>query len=93
MDEVVRKGRSIRRPAFTVCYVTTPKPPSPRIVVSQKVDKRATVRNRLRRQIREILRKLPIVNLALVVIVKKEAVTLEFTALRDRLQETIGKLL
>ena len=92
MDEVARKGRSIRRPSFTIYYAPTPKPPRPRIVISQKVDKRSTVRNRLRRQIREILRGIAIVNLALVVIVKKEAVILEFAALRDQLKSALAKL-
>ena len=57
INEIARKGRRSGNEAFVI-YVLESKTAGSRsaIVVSKKVDKRAVVRNRLRRQITEILR-------------------------------------
>lgn len=63
------------------------------IVVSTKVDKRAVVRNRLRRQYREICKKflsrLPACDIALMV--SKPALELSFVQMGDQLEVTMKK--
>lgn len=63
------------------------------IVVSTRVDKRAVVRNRVRRQYREICKKfiarLPACDIALMV--SKPALELSFGEMRDRLEATMKK--
>ena len=54
-DRIMRKGKRISGPDFTVYHLRLSAAPRPRIVVSQKVDKRAVVRNKIRRRLRSIL--------------------------------------
>ena len=89
MFNLVRsKGARGNSSAFSVYYKDVGCPLNPRVVVSQKVDKRATVRNRLRRQIREILAQhSPAIGV--MVIVKKPALEMTFQAMRTDLQRII----
>ncbi len=89
MDRVTRRGTRVSRRGFVLYYLKILHPPRPRIVVSQKVDKRATVRNRLRRQIREIIKGAQVTNRAVAVIVKKELLELSFAELK----KTLGSIL
>lgn len=63
------------------------------VVVSTKVDKRAVVRNRLRRQYREICKKflsrLPACDIALMV--SKPALELSFAQMQERLEKVFAK--
>jgi ribonuclease P protein component len=82
LDRVTRRGIRLSRRGFTLYYLKLLHPPSPRIVISQKVDKRAVVRNRLRRQIRSILQASGLTNRAMVVIVRRELLGTPFIELK-----------
>lgn len=92
MDRVTRRGTRFSRRGFVLYCLKVLRPPRPRIVISQKVDKRATVRNRLRRQIREIISKAQLTNRAVVIIVKKELLDLTFAELKQLLGSTLSQL-
>ena len=92
IDRVTRRGTRLNRRGFVLYYLKALRPPRPRIVISQKVDKRATVRNRLRRQIREIINKAQPANRAIVVIVKKELLEISFTELKKSLVATLAQI-
>lgn len=83
-DTIRLKGARVSSSAFSVYYKDMGVALKPRIVVSQKIDKRATVRNRLRRQIREILKPLS-PSLGLIVITKKSVLERDFSAMRREL--------
>ncbi|MFH0905267.1 MAG: ribonuclease P protein component [bacterium] len=91
-SSVSRRGRVVYRPGLTVKCEAVRTPTKPRIVISQKVDKRAVVRNRLRRQVREILRKLPTPGLAITVITKKETLSLTSSVLKQHLTTAINQI-
>jgi ribonuclease P protein component len=92
MDRVTRRGTRLSRRGFALYYLKTLRPPRPRIVISQKVDKRATVRNRLRRQIREIIKSAQLTNCAIVIITKKELLDLSFAELKQLLGNTLSQI-
>lgn len=59
------------------------------VVVSTKVDKRATVRNRIKRQLREVLRSEMLLlrkNQDIICIVKKSCLELDFAGLKKQVQ-------
>lgn len=70
--------------AFSVYYKDVGTHIRPRVVVSQKVDKRATVRNRLRRQIREIIKTLS-PTLGVIVIAKPSILDKSFAEMKKEL--------
>lgn len=92
LDKIVRRGKSVRGPAFTIYYGLVRAKLNPRIVVSARVDKRAVVRNRLRRQIRDILKFKDFSKYGLVVIVKKEVLKFDFSTLKQNLQSALNKI-
>ena len=55
LDRVMRRGRRVFQPSFVLYYLPLSRKLSPRIVVSQKVDKRSVVRHKVKRRIRHIL--------------------------------------
>lgn len=85
IDRVTRRGTRLNRRGFVLYYLKALHPPRPRIVISQKVDKRAVIRNRLRRQIRDIISGTRLTNRAIVVIVKKELLEISFAELKKSL--------
>jgi len=92
LDRVTRRGTRLSRPGFTLYYLKLLSPPRPRIVISHKVDKRATVRNRLRRQISTLLRQAKLTNRAIVVIVRKELLALSFAELKSELGQALNRI-
>jgi ribonuclease P protein component len=57
IQKAFARGRTFFNPFFTVKFVPSPKPSRFTVVVSTKVFKNAVARNRLKRIIREYLRK------------------------------------
>ncbi len=91
-DRVMRRGIRINRRGFVFYYLKILHPPRPRIVVSQKIDKRATARNRLRRQIREIIRQVGPKNRAIAIITRKEILEMSFTEIKRTLTEILTRI-
>ncbi|RLC37636.1 ribonuclease P protein component [candidate division Kazan bacterium] len=91
-ERIIRQGRSIHGRGFVIYFLEAPYKVEPRIVISNKVDKRAVVRNKLRRQIKNILRDINFSNLGLVVIVKKEILKLNFQRLRQNFLKAFKKI-
>lgn len=89
LDRVTRRGVKLSRRGFTLYYLRLLNPPTPRIVISSKIDKRATVRNRLRRQIRSILKAATPHHRAIVVIVRRELLGLTFAELRSEFDKVL----
>jgi ribonuclease P protein component len=92
LDQVMRRGRRISRPGFTIYYLPHRVAVRPRIVVSQKVDKRATVRNKIRRRIRAILRQAAPAGWAIIVITRPEIGRYDYPALRTALQNLLKQI-
>jgi ribonuclease P protein component len=92
LDLVVRRGLRINRSAFTVYFKLLRETYRPRIVVSQKTDKRATVRNQLRRRIRGVLQNYPTTNIGLVIICHPPIIKLLAGQLRQELVTVFDKL-
>ena len=88
----MRRGRRLRRPAFAIYALPVSSPLHPRIVVGQKVDKRAVVRNRARRRLREILRATPLPRVGLVVVARKPIVEITYAELRHDLTKLLAQL-
>jgi len=92
LDRVIRRGAKLNQRGFTLYSMKMLHPPRPRIVISQKIDKRSVVRNRLRRQIRAILDRALPPNRAVVIIVRRELLGLSFTELQARFQSVLTQL-
>lgn len=92
LDKIARRGQSVRGPGFVVYYGKISQQLNPRIVISGKVDKRAVVRNKLRRQIKNILEDIGFSNLGLVVIVRREMLTLDFQTLKQNFRRAFKKI-
>lgn len=92
LDRVTRRGTKFSRRGFTLYYLKVLNPPRPRIVISQKIDKRAVVRNRLRRQIRSILSGADLNRRAIVVIVRKELLALSFQELKTEFGRVLNQI-
>lgn len=80
------KGTRVSSGAFSVYYKDVGKKVSPRVVISLKIDKRAVVRNRIRRQIKEILRDIS-PTLGIIVIIKQLVLKKDYQEMK---QELIG---
>jgi ribonuclease P protein component len=89
LDRVMRRGRRVFAPGVVVYFAPLSQPTKPRIVVSQKVDKRSVVRHKIKRQLRHILQGLHLGNLGVVVVTKKEILDRSFA----ELHKTMGSLL
>ncbi|MFH0912380.1 MAG: ribonuclease P protein component [Patescibacteria group bacterium] len=89
-------GRVIHHPAFTLRYsgARPPRPVKLRVVVSTKLSKKATERNRLRRRVREIWRVLPVTTLPPVVTIymKSLSLNMSFAELRMAITRIIPRL-
>jgi ribonuclease P protein component len=92
LDLVVRQGVRISRPGFTVYSKALLGSHRPRIVVSHKVDKRATTRNLLRRRIRSILGRFPLKGVGIVIVCKPEILKLSSPELSDKLSSALNQL-
>ena len=92
LDKIARRGQSVRGPGFVIYYNRIFKPSTPRIVISGKVDKRAVIRNKLRRQIKNIIDDANFSNIGLVVIVNKEILGFGFQALKQNFQKAFKKI-
>ena len=89
LDIVMRRGRRVHRPGFSVYWLPLTVPLAPRIVVGQKVDKRATVRNLIRRRIRSVLSQAHLRGVGLVVVGRKPILELTF----QQLKADLGRIL
>lgn len=91
LDLVARRGRRVFAPGLVVYTLPLRKPAKPRIVVSQKVDKRSVVRHKVKRQLRHILSRLTLGNIGVVVVTKKEILDINFAQLREQLSRILRK--
>ena len=82
------KGARVSSSAFSVYYKDVGKKVSPRVVVSLKIDKRAVVRNRIRRQVKEILKDIS-PTLGMIVIIKQLVLKRSFQEMKKELLELI----
>jgi ribonuclease P protein component len=88
-----KHGRSFFGPSFVIKYLQSPQDTRLTVVVSTKVSKRAVVRNRIKRIIRDELRK-HFAGLKpgdYVIIVKPSAASVESKDLRESLTEVMKK--
>lgn len=92
LDRAIRRGTKFSRRGFTLYVLKAFRPPAPRIVISQKVDKRAVVRNKLRRRIRSILAKENLTSRAIVIITRKELISLSYPQLRAELNPVLTQI-
>ena len=77
-----RLERVIHHPALTLKYIKPARYAGLRVVVGTKVSKKATERNRLKRQLREIWRKLPVASdVAATLYTKSSTLSLSFAEL------------
>lgn len=93
LDYVMRRGVRAHGPGFTLYYKTVTGNPRPRIVISQKVDKRAVVRNRIRRRVRAALSPHLAPGRGIVVVCRPEAATLPAVELSTSLVRTLKRFL
>lgn len=91
-DRVRRQGKRVQGSCFTIYGFKTSSPLKPRIVVPLKVDKRSTVRNKVKRRIRDIISKGAAKELGLIVIVKPGILDRTPQALREELAQFLRKL-
>ncbi|MGB0757599.1 MAG: ribonuclease P protein component [Patescibacteria group bacterium] len=95
IEELAKTGRR-NSSVFFILKTRKNKVNTPRfvIVVSAKVSKKAVERNRIRRQVREIIRNslIPLEkSIDSMVVVKQEALSADFTELHDQLAELYQK--
>lgn len=90
MSAVTRRGRRVFRPGLAIYSLPLALSLKPRIVVSQKVDKRSVVRHKLKRRIRHILSSVNLGKLGVVVITKREALDLPYLDLRKHLTTALS---
>ena len=81
----MRRGKRVYRPDFTVYYLKLSTSIKPRIVVGQKVDKRAVVRNKIKRRLRSILSQILPPHTGLVIIAKPSILGLSYQILKQKL--------
>lgn len=91
-EKVRRQGKRFHGSNFTLYYLRLAAPLKPRVVVSSKIDKRATVRNKIRRRIRNILKDLAPAYAGLLVITKPNIADASFQSLEKDFKEAINKL-
>lgn len=91
LDRVMRRGRRVFAPGLVVYTLPLGYPTKPRIVVSQKVDKRSVVRHKIKRQLRHILQSLSLGNLGVVVVTKKEILERPFPELVASITQAVPK--
>ncbi|MCB9803073.1 ribonuclease P protein component [Candidatus Nomurabacteria bacterium] len=95
IKSLIEKGQTFFLPQFVIKYQKN-KENTPRFafVISTKVDKRAVVRNRLKRQLREAIREfLPrITGFDVLVIVKKSALELDFATISKQMEFALTKI-
>jgi ribonuclease P protein component len=96
IKRLVQKGKTFFLPQFVIKYQVLAEPVVKiGFVVSTKVDKRAVVRNRLKRQLREVMRSLlpDLQNRqAILIITKKSALDLKFADLKKQLIFALTKI-
>lgn len=85
----MRRGKRVAGPDFTVYYLELSGAPRPRIVVSQKVDKRAVVRNKIRRRLRSILNQILPSSTGLVIIARPSIRHLSYQLLKQKLTKML----
>ncbi|MDD5749423.1 MAG: ribonuclease P protein component [Patescibacteria group bacterium] len=98
IKDLAQKGKSFFLPEFSIKYLAKDNKGGDSqfaFVVSAKVDKRAVVRNRLTRQMREVVRSfLP--NLSngyfVLIIAKKKALNLDFAKIREQFSFAFKKI-
>ncbi len=91
-ERIRRRGVCIQGPYFTVYGLRLSPPPKLRVVVSAKIDKRAVVRNKVKRRIRDIISKGTVKGWGLIVIVKPKILDMAFQGLKEELNRALHHL-
>ncbi len=93
--EILKKSKKIEGENFSyrVQFIKNGQEPRFSVVVSSKVSPKAVVRNKIRRQIYEILGKTALNGqISAIVYVKKEALKLDFRAMNKEISGVLGKI-
>ena len=91
---VAQVGRKVNSKHFLIFVVPTQAPPRIGITITKKIDSRAARRNRLRRRVREIFRKLQrsfIQGVDLVVIARSGSAALDLNTISNELIATLER--
>lgn len=95
IKDLVKSGQTFFLPEMVIKYKKNKEDKSKAaFIVSTKVDKRATVRNKLARQLREVVRELlpKLKNgYSLLIIAKKSALELDFARIKKQLDFALSK--
>jgi len=92
LGKIFKEGRSFWGPFFTARWHPFVALDRPVVIVNQKVSKKATVRNRIRRRLKALLKDFP--QKGLVVLGKRLVAEAPFTALKNevvRLKRRVGE--
>lgn len=96
IKSLIQQGQTFFLPQFVIKYrKNTEKESRFTFVVSTKVDKKAIVRNRIKRQLRAAVQELLpqiIPGFDVIIIVKKSALDLEFSEIVKQLQFALSKI-
>jgi ribonuclease P protein component len=92
LDKVMRRGRRVFQPGFVLYYAPIRVVAKPRIVVSQKVDKRSVVRHKVKRRIRHILSHSSFGNMGVVIITNQEILKQSFAQLSSSIRRATQSL-
>jgi len=96
IKSLIRHGQTFFLPEFIIKYQKTKEKPSKiGFVVSTKVDKKAVVRNRIKRQMREAINSfLPNIkdDYSILIIARKKALELEFVIIVKQFKFALAKM-
>lgn len=94
-DRIFEKGRTIHSPEISLKYIANDLNNCRiAVIISKKTAKKAALRNKFRRQIKEIIRpRLKLLsNLDLIFILKKPAIDLKYPELKILIENLVGKI-
>lgn len=92
--EIMKRGKNYHFPLFSLCQVSVYEKSCFAVVASKKVSKKAVIRNRNKRRVREAFKKLlkkPFSG-ALIVFIKKDLSSLSYSSLIEELKVVISKI-
>ncbi len=92
--EIMKRGKNYHFPLFSLCWLADYEKPCFAVVASKKVSKKAVVRNRNKRRVRDILKKLinePFSG-ALIVFIKKDLSSTPHPSLLEEMKTAVSHL-